>query len=251
VKQSFQLLLKRIRVPEATTPPWGLPLGFGLVIMYFVVFFVSFFFIASNLDFALDTFAPEPLAFASLLATFLMGILLWQYGNTALSDSKLSLQQALGLQPSINTPFYGVVLIAFVVVIIVDIIGLILGVAEDSLPIPLRGVNINDDPVLFGAAVIAIIVTRPIIEELLFRGVLYSALAKQLNNNQQAVIVSALAFGVFHFAIDTQLWWGAFYSFALGLTAGAARAATKSTYSAIGVHAMFGIFIVLRAILTT
>lgn len=253
IRRALQNLLTRIAVPEPVAPPWGLPLALGLATMYLVVFFLAYFFVSTLQDVEFDAFDPSALAWGSLLATLLMGVLLWQYINNALVKSsrktKLTFPQALMLNPPQETPLYAVMLIAFGTVILVDVIGLALGVAEDSLPLPIQGLRLEDGAP-FWVAVVAIIVTRPIIEELIFRGALYGALAKSAESNVQAVLISAGAFTALHFVLDSQLWWGIAYPLALGLVAGATRAATKSTLAAIGVHAMFGIFIVLRAILT-
>jgi membrane protease YdiL (CAAX protease family) len=87
------------------------------------------------------------------------------------------------------------------------------------------------------------------VEELIFRGILYPALIK-FRSPLEAIGLSALLFALMHFIIDPEfLWWGFVLPLIIGVCAGMARAATQSTLAAIGTHAMFGLFLVLRTTL--
>lgn len=255
IKRSIQTLLARVRQPETIVPPWNWPFGVGMVMIYLVVLLAALLFTASFSDAPLDE-SPEPDIFAraNLIGCVLAGILIYQYVTMALYKAKEAkavhrewgLMDILHLNPSQNTPQTFVALTAFTVVILTDVIGFIAGVPSDSLPRPLLGLEENSGDFVIG--VLVMIVARPIVEEIIFRGILYPALRKQMQPFL-AIFLSALAFAGLHVLLDSDVWWGFVYALVLGLTAGLARAATQSTRSAVMTHVMFGVFMMLRAVI--
>lgn len=257
LRRSIQTLLARVRQPEKIVPPWGWPLGIGLAAAYLIVFFVSLLLTTNSSDVAFNE-NPEPgvLAWAHLIACLLTTILIYQYVSSAFYKAqdnkqisiKLRLAEALHLTHSENTPLGFVALFAFSIAIIADVVGSILGAPFESLPRPLSDLSIEENLGQFVIGVLVVVAARPLVEELIFRGILYPGLLKQFAPIQ-AVGISALVFTAVHFLLDSHWWWGLGYPLTLGITAGLARGATKSTQAAIITHMMFGIFIMLRAII--
>ncbi|MBZ0308301.1 MAG: CPBP family intramembrane metalloprotease [Anaerolineae bacterium] len=255
IKRSVQTLLMRVRQPETIPPPWNWPFGAGMAVMYLVVLLAALLFTTSLSDSPIDEF-PEPDIFAraNLIGCILAGILIYQYVTMALYRAKetksthreWSLIEILHLNPSINTPQTFVALTAFTVVIVMDVLGFIAGVPSDSLPRPLLGLEETSGDFLIG--VLAMIVTRPIVEEIIFQGILYPSLRKQMPPFL-SILITTLVFAGLHLLLDSDIWWGGVYPLVLGLTAGLARAATQSTRSAIMTHVMFGVFMMLRAVI--
>jgi membrane protease YdiL (CAAX protease family) len=223
--------------------------------MYLIVFFASLLFISTLEDVDFDAAEPRVLAYAALMSSLLMLVFTIQYTENALIRWKSQQKKAptpryrevLTLTPSINTPLWGILLAAFSVAVAVDVVGFISGVPETSLPIPLDGLH-PDDGLPFLAAVLAAAFIRPVVEGLLFFGVLYPANIKRMSH-WQAILFSAMIFAVLHYILDTREWWGFIVPLVLGLSAGIVRAATQSTQTAIGTCVMFGIFAVLRALI--
>lgn len=246
IRRSIQRVLARVRQLEKLLPSWNWPLGVGLAVAYIIVLFAALLFTTSASDTPLDN-SPEPgiLAWSHLIGCALTGVLVYQYVSTA---QNTRLADVLRLTPSQNTPLAFVALAAFTVVILVDVVSFIVGVPFESLPRPLSGLSIEQDLGQFVIGILVVVVARPIIEEIIFRGILYPALVKRFDA-VQAVGLAAVAFALVHFVLDNDLWWGLVYPLMLGITAGLARGATKSTYAAILTHAMFGIFIMLRAVI--
>jgi membrane protease YdiL (CAAX protease family) len=246
-------LLKRINTPETVTAPWGFPLAIALVVMYLIIFFLCLLFISTLSDTALESPEPRILAYTALMSALLMLVLAVQYTENAIAKARAdkkkipSYSEVLALVPSKNTPLWGILLSAFAIATATDVIGFMVGVPENSLPMPLDGLSRNDR-LPFLAAVLAVMLVRPITEELIFRGGLYTASIKQLAH-VQAVLLSAGLFTVLHFMLDTDIWWGLVYPLVLGLTASIVRAMTQSTQMAIGTHLMFALFVVLRALI--
>lgn len=251
IKRSIQTLLMRVRQPETIQPPWNWPFGVGMALMYLVVLLAALLLTTSLFD---ESPEPDIFARANLIGCVLAGILIYQYVTMALYKAKEAkaihrewgLMEILHLNPSQNTPQTFVALTAFTVVILTDVIGFITGVPSDSLPRPLLGLEENSGDFLIG--VLVMIAARPVVEETIFRGILYPALRKQMQPFL-AILVSALVFAGLHVLLDSDVWWGGVYPLVLGLTAGMARAATQSTRSAIMTHVMFGVFMMLRAII--
>jgi membrane protease YdiL (CAAX protease family) len=256
MRQSITTLVNRINAPEKPSVPWTWRLAAVLIAAYVVVFFAVLLFTTSSADRSFDEPEPEVLAWASLMSGILMLFLTYQYTATAFFRAKddhrapenLTLQQAIRLGDSINTPLPIVLMLAFAAAIVIDLIRRLIGISELSLPIPLYGVD-QDNTVIFAAAVLVTVLLRPLVEELIFRGILYPALIK-FRPPMEAIVINAILFAVMHFILDPEfVWWGFVLPLIIGVCAGMARASTQSVLAAIGTHAMFGLFLVLRATL--
>jgi membrane protease YdiL (CAAX protease family) len=231
-------------------------LPIALVVIEGLLFFAALLFISywRNSDLS----APDPLtllwtAFLSSALTIIVtfqyvtGYILAQREEKRLKNDR-TVMEWLGLGPSRNTPLWVILLGAMALAVILDTLGLVLGVTETSLPIPLMGINEAVDPFAFFVAALVLVILRPIADELIFRGVLLPALLP-LMRPFYAVLASAGLYGLLHFALDPQfVWWGLVLPCVVGLLAGVARLTTQSTQTAIGVSAMFGLWAVLRAI---
>ncbi|MFP4321809.1 MAG: CPBP family intramembrane glutamic endopeptidase [Anaerolineales bacterium] len=249
LKRSLARLQSRVHSPENATVPWGQILPGGLVLMYILVFFLSIVFTSTAADAPLDERQPEVLVAATLMHALIMLLLTVQYIQRALDGdtTSQSIWQALRLTPTQNTPIWIAMLYAFLIAILLDVVGLVLGTGE-TLPLPLDGLG-TDDVFVFAMAALVVVILRPIVLEIIFRGVLYPALLKQMSA-PPAILLSSVVYAVLSFALDPgYIWWGVVYPLVVSLVAGVARAATKSTQVAIGMHMMFGLFIVLRALL--
>jgi len=255
IARQFRLLLERINIPETYIVPWGLGLGGGLVALYLLSFFLAQLMIAalSQDEFNPSDISPPTAAYGAFLGTLLAGILLVQYLGQAAARAQEgqknapSLNAWLAFVPSQNTPLYGAMMLGFGVAVLTDALGLFTGLAQDSFPLPLEGLRPSEG-LAFIIAALVLILARHVLEETIFRGALYPALLKRMKP-VSALFFTSLLFTGLHFLLNPHPWWGLMFPFSLALTTGVARAATKSTLVAMGVHAMFGAFIVLRAVL--
>ncbi|MFM1819233.1 MAG: hypothetical protein RIS61_831 [Actinomycetota bacterium] len=78
-----------------------------------------------------------------------------------------------------------------------------------------------------------IVFGAPLVEELAFRGMLFSSLVKAKVNGFVAVVISAAVFGLFHFEPSRIL-----ILFAIGLVLGEIRRRTGSTLASVATHFM-------------
>jgi len=265
MRQSITTLVNRINALEKPAVPWTWRLAAVLIAAHMVVFFATLLFTTASADRSFDSPEPEVLAWSSMMNGILMLLLTYQYTSTAFyraqeeeekekedndkrAPENMTVWGALHLNESINTPMPIVLMVAFAIAIVTDLIRRLIGISEESLPIPLYGVD-QDNRAIFLAAIVAIVVLRPLVEELIFRGILYPALIK-FRPPMESIVISAVIFAVMHFALDPEfVWWGFVLPLIIGLCAGMARASTQSVLAAIGTHAMFGLFLVLRTIL--
>jgi membrane protease YdiL (CAAX protease family) len=246
--KSFRQLLERVRAPEANLPPWEFPLGVMLGIAYLLSIFGATLIVATMMDADVEALEPKVLAYSHLLACILILVLVFQYITTSLAraEANQTPAEAIRFVPSINTPYWIISFYAFAVAILTDTVGLAIGVSLESLPVPLERLS-TDDVIPFFAAATVVVILRPIAEEVILRGVLYTGLLHQMSA-VPAIVLTALASTAIHFLFDAEyVWWGVVQPFVIGMTAGIIRAATQSTQMAILAHAMFGVFVVLRA----
>ena len=88
--------------------------------------------------------------------------------------------------------------------------------------------------------IIGVGILTPILEELVFRGIIYDKLKKMMSA-KQAVIVSALLFGVIHFNVVQFI-----YAFLIGIMLAVFVDASGSVWGAIIAHICSNVFAVLR-----
>ncbi len=256
-------ILKKVRLPEPYLPPWGMRLAFGTVVMFVVALFLGLLITTTiREDDPSDAQAPSIIMGAAIGSVMAL-TLAYQYSSGVVlkkqessKNYKQTVVQSLGLIPSRSRPLWIASLAALAVAIALDTLTLILGKSDTSLPL---GLDRMDDAntltwimaaVLFGGL-------RPIAEEVIFRGTLYPVMVKRFQDNVQAVVGSAVVFALFYFVqafnwdISWEVsYWSLTYPLILGLTAGIIRAHTKSTTAAIFANAMFGLFLMMKAILT-
>lgn len=261
----FKSLMVWVRRPEKQQILWGFPLPFWLTFGYLVATWTALLMVTTWRDDSLQN--PDALSF--ILAGILGGVVMvWvirqnmynaiyeAQGKLKKADPDLTMQRVLSLKESESRPLWIVWLMALCVVITMDTVAVLLGKPTTSF---ITGLDRMGDAswASWLLAGILFVLVRPIIEEVIFRGILYPVLAQRLGDNLKAVWVSAALFTglyliqVFKTDVDWHmLYWGLIYPLVLGVTAGISRAHTKSTTAAIGTHAMFGLFMVLNALVT-
>ncbi|NDJ86096.1 MAG: CPBP family intramembrane metalloprotease [Chloroflexi bacterium] len=255
----------RIRQGEARPVLWRWPLPFWITVSYLVAMLTALLMVTTWRED--DLMNPD--ATSILLAGIIGGLLaLWlaiRNIQAALIDAEttskqrqddLTVSRLLALEESRTRPLWIVWLMALATIILIDALALVAGKPASNLPIGLDRIDSAAWETWF-LALILFAGVRPITEELIFRGILYPALARWLDNNLLAALATAALFTIFYLLqvlnADlgwTTIYWGFIYPLTLGLTASLARAHTKSTWAAVGSHVMFGLFLVLSAMVT-
>ncbi len=101
------------------------------------------------------------------------------------------------------------------------------------------------------AAALLAVVFQPIAEGLVFGGLLYPALARNLSNIVAAVLVAVIYTAVSLAVLSTGAgtWYTLLQPFLMMLVVVITRAYTKSTQSAIVARALFGLFFILAGLI--
>lgn len=263
-------ILKAIQQPEIGRTLWNVPLPFWICVQYLIAIVgLGLLPVAT----ARDVDLSEPDAFTLFAAGIIGGVvILWvivrniwsaivdELEEARTNPSKkeeaeaLSVSGLLRLNDSVGRPLWIVILFGFASMIGVDALSLILG-RGGVLPLGLDRIE-EDMLEAWVAATILFVIVRPLTEQLIFQGILYPALVKHLDDNVLSILITAAAYAVFSFILVggsggwLTAYWGILFPFMLGIVAGVARATTKSTWSAIGVHSLTGLFILLSAAIT-
>lgn len=104
---------------------------------------------------------------------------------------------------------------------------------EKFVKVPDGGINTISEMIYSGAAilsVITVVILAPILEEIIFRGIIFNKLNSKMNTTA-AIIISALVFGIFHMNIVQGL-----NAFVIGIVLAFIYAKTHNLYTCISIH---------------
>ncbi len=135
--------------------------------------------------------------------------------------------------------------------ILVDIIAL--GVTGTFLPAPSLTViyanRASANLLVWGLAMIFLLVLQPIADELVFRGVFFP-IARQVMGAWGGLILTSVVYALFHYLAYADptgdVWYSVVSPFLTGFLLGAIRANTGSTSAAIAAHIGFNLFALLK-----
>ena len=227
-------ILRSLANPEAETPPWGLFTAVGIPVFLLVALILGSVMILSLLGTS---------GLASLLGWIVGSTVAAAYIYAAFRRDRA----ALRLGPT-NVRLFVVLLFAIGMAVLIDLIDL--QITGNFLPAPELMWLTNAGMAGWLAALVFMLVTQPLAEELAFRGVFYPS-ARRLLGGWPGLLACALAYGLLHFLaypppVETHLW-HTFVTPALnGLVISGVRANTRSTRAAIIAHIGFGIFALIK-----
>lgn len=229
-------ILRSLANPEPENPPWGLTTALAMPLLVLVA-----------------------LIFGSVIALSLLGtesyvpLVGWTAGSSmaavyiyaAFRRDRVALR--LG---TANVRLFIVLLFALGMAVLIDLIDV--AVTGQFLPVPELRSLVGTDAGFAGwlAALLFMLVTQPLAEELAFRGVFYPSV-RRLLGGWGGLLACALAYGLLHLIAytstpDTHLW----HTFATpalhGLVISGVRASTGSTRAAVIAHVGIGIFALLK-----
>ncbi len=256
-KQAKQPLMQRIMERE-TAPEWSLGLAIFFMVAYLVLWVAGQFAVVT-----LGAGLPAPddsnyalalsgaLVIGALIASLavILGVMQW-----ARRRSSARWIDALGLQQPRNPSVFLVILVGLAAAWTIDLIGVLLRLKSDQIIPPSLAALQQPIGVVWVVAAIFAIVIQPLAEGLVFSGILYPALARDVGNNLWACLLVAVIYAVANAAIlaggTGGAWFALLQPFLMALVVALVRAYSKSTYSAIVTRAVFGLFFVLAAIIS-
>ncbi|HLY27339.1 MAG TPA: CPBP family glutamic-type intramembrane protease [Aggregatilineales bacterium] len=231
-----------------TPPDWSLVLA-----LFFVAAFVVAW-IAGQI--IVSTLAGEAIPSANSLAVgglvgcvaIALAVLLWARRSTS------DWADALHLRQPRNPPLFLVVLIGLAAAWAIDLVAVLLKLKGDLFIPPLYDTLAQPIGSAWVAVALFTIVFQPVAEGLVFYGILYPALVRDTNSNLIAVLLVAVVYAVVNGAIlsggQGGPWFALAQPFLMALIVGLVRAYSKSTQSAIVARSLFGLFIVLAALIS-
>jgi membrane protease YdiL (CAAX protease family) len=115
--------------------------------------------------------------------------------------------------------------------LVASVVALIVTQITGPLSSTAGDIGINQSGIVLVVFVLMAMFGAPIVEEIVFRGMLYGALAKARINEHLVVVITALVFALFHFEPKRF-----FILFVIGIILGEVRRRTGSTSAAIMAH---------------
>jgi membrane protease YdiL (CAAX protease family) len=229
-------ILRSLANAESDIPPWSLLTALTLPVLVLIALILGSVIILSLLG--TESYAP------------LIGWIVGSGIATAYIYAAFRRDHtALRLGPT-NARLFIVLLFAIGMAVLIDLIDL--GITGQFLPVPelLSLVGANAGLAGWLAALLLMLVTQPLAEELAFRGIFYPSV-RRLLGGWGGLLVCALGYGLFHLiaytsAPDVHLWHTFVTPVLSGLVISGVRANTRSTRAAIIAHVGFGIFALLK-----
>ena len=233
-----------------THPPWSLATGLFFVAVYVVLIVAGQALAVTLSGVGFDALTPGTLALGTFLGCLVMAGGILQWARRRWPDRWID---ALHLRPSLHPPVFAVVLIGLGAAWAIDLIGVLLKIkAEDVVP-PLLSALVGPVGISWAVAALLAVVVQPLAEGLVFGGIVYPSLARDLKNNIVASVVTAAIYAAISLgflATGTNSWYALIQPFLMMLVVTLIRTYTQSTQSAIVARALFGLFFVLAALIS-
>jgi uncharacterized protein len=146
--------------------------------------------------------------------------------------------EAVRWRPPVNLPTWMGVVIALVIGVALD--GLTIALGKPLVPQTLRDLYQGSIPSLVVLA-LAVVLAAPLMEEILFRGLLYPALSAQIGAIL-GVAITTLAFGLVHVCTYGLDWYSILQTLVMGLVLTVLRAWTHSLWPSTAAHIAINLY---------
>jgi membrane protease YdiL (CAAX protease family) len=245
-KQSFMSRLTQLESPVS----WSLLLALFFVLAY-AILWIAGQIVVTTLSGGNEVPTPESLGLGALLGSLVIIIGTFQWARQRSNGNWISW---LSLHQPKSPAVFVVVLTGLGAAWTIDLVGVLLKLKTDQIVPPV--LNVLRQPIGLTWVLVAIfaIIIQPVAEGLVFGGVLFPALARDLHNNIFASLLTALIYALVNAAVLTgsiaDPWYGLLQPFLMLLVVALVRANTQSTQSAIVTRALFGVFFVLAAVIS-
>ncbi len=239
------------RISESETPVgWSLLLALFFVLAY-AILWIAGQVIVTTLSGASEVPTADSLSLGALIGCIVIILGTIQWARRRSPDDWINW---LRLRQPKTPAVFVVVLTGLGAAWAIDLIGVLLRLKTDQIvPTILETLR---EPISVTWVVVAIfaIVVQPLAEGLIFGGLLYPALARDLRNNVVACLFTALIYALVNASVLTggtaDPWYSLLQPFLMLLVVALVRAYTQSTQSAIVARAFFGVFFVVAAVIS-
>ncbi len=241
-------LLPRILAREAL-PDWSLVLAL-LIVAAFVVAWIAGQVIITTLA-GETTPSANTLALGGLVGCVAITLAIVQWARRRAGQGWVD---TLHLRQPRNPALFLVVLVGLAAAWTIDLLAVLLKLKGDLIIPPLYDTLTQPIGLAWVMVAIFAFVIQPIAEGLIFYGILYPALTRDTNNNLVAALLVAVIYGVVNGAIlsggQGGPWFALAQPFLMALVVALVRAYSQSTQSAIVARSLFGLFIILAALIS-
>ncbi len=248
IQADSRSLMQRLSTPETDNPPWDWLQTSNVVFMYLIAVVLVGTTIAQLMFSDLSFTSPSILLLGWVVGNVIALALVWI--NRRSSEAS---RQALKLD-KLGLPVLYLVLIGVAFGLTVDMLVAAGGQQFSPIP-PLIGVSAEGAGAwLLG--ILLVVIVRPIVDEIVFRGVLLPKLRYAMGP-WRGLIISALIYGGMSFLIyglsnsladPARQWYGLILPFVLGFGLSLVRVYTDSTRASIVAHMGAGMIFVLTAL---
>lgn len=245
-KPSFMTRLTQLESPVS----WSLILALFFVFAY-AILWINGQVIAATVSGSGDDTLVISLGLGALIGSLvtIIGVILW-----ARQRSDGDWISWLSLHQPKSPPVFVVVLTGLGAAWAIDLVGVLLKLKTDQIVPPILNVLRQPIGVTWVLVAIFAILIQPIAEGLVFGGILFPALARDLHNNLIASLLTALVYALVNAAVlmgsVADPWYGLLQPFLMILVVALVRAYAQSTQSAIVIRVFFGVFFVLAAVIS-
>lgn len=240
--------MSRIRAPEAA-PVWSLISALLFAAAYVVVWIAAQAVAVTLTGGDLVQPSGTALALGVFIASGLSALVVVQWVRRRIGEGW---PRALHLETSHSLPLFICLLLGLGGAWAIDLLGVLLRLKGGQIVPPALDILAQRDAPALGwiiAAVVAVIV-QPVGEELIFRGMIYPALAARTSNTT-SILLTSLIFTLVAVLLAGPLpWYAIIQPFLMSLLVTGLRAHTQSTQMAIVGRAMFGLFFILSALIS-
>ena len=248
IQDNPQSLMQRLSAPEEENPPWDWLQTSNVVFIYLIAVVLIGTTIAQFVSSDTSIVSPSFLLLGWVVGNVIALVFVW-INRRSSTESR----QALKLD-KLGLPMLYLVLIGVALGLTVDILVAAGGQQFSPIP-PLIGVSVEGAGAwLLG--ILLVVIIRPIVDEIVFRGVLLPKL-RYVVGPWRGLIISALIYGGMSFLIyglsnnltgSARQWYGLILPFVLGFGLSLVRVYTDSTRASIVAHMGAGMIFVLTAL---
>jgi membrane protease YdiL (CAAX protease family) len=255
-------ILEFVRREETVNPPWGAVLPIGLAFVLIVAKIAGTLLVANFRDEDLADPTPLTIFWGGIIASVAMIWFILQMvsqANQRRADETRQpptpIAELLSFVDTQSRPVWIIWLAGLAVMIPLDLLANIIGPVEESLPLGLDRME-NASFASWLGAIIFLLIMVPLLEQIIFRGMLYPVFANVMDDNLTAVLYSTVPFVLFYLfqVANNDFGWpviygGLIFPAVLGMATGIARAHSKTITAAIGVHAAFNLWLIFKSYL--
>ncbi len=240
--------MARLRATE-TPPAWRLGSALAFVLAY-VLFSVVWLLSVSVLSDEAQSGAPSTrtLTLSALLTAIVLSVGIAQWVRQKFGENWLKVLRLL--TPSRPAALLAILLFGLGMAWAIDLGGVLLRLKAGQIVPPTLEVLRSGEPVGFLLGVLLAIVFQPIVEGLIFGGLLYPTVARIRSDNRVGILGSALLYTLVALLTSSAQgqWYALIQPFCMALVVLSVRAYTQSVRAAIVARAAFGVFFVLAAL---